>query len=94
MVSSFASPFDRDRKRVTAFTVQYEAWVGERWRPVARYDSAHGRAHLDVLDWDGRVVEKHWLPEGTDYGAALTDGIRDFLQNWAAYRAAFMERKP
>jgi hypothetical protein len=37
-------------KRILAFTVQYETLVEGEWRPVIRYDTAHGVVHKDILD--------------------------------------------
>jgi hypothetical protein len=86
--------FDFDRGRVTDFVVQLECWIEDRWRPVARYDAAHGRAHRDVLDWDGRVVEKDWLPAELTYNRAMALGERDLAENAETYRSEFLRRRP
>ena len=49
---------ERENGGLRAFTVQLEVWTGDDWRPAVRYDSAHGHAHRDTLDWDGRVIDK------------------------------------
>lgn len=85
---------DVERGRVTAFTVQLETYVGERWYPVLRYDSAHGYPHRDLLDWDGRVMDKFWLDPTMSAEDAVRYAERDLDENAAAYLAAFMERKP
>jgi hypothetical protein len=54
--------FDTDQGQGVDFTVQLECWIEDRWRPAVRYDTAHGQAHRDTLDWEGRVIDKLWLP--------------------------------
>ncbi|HUG61892.1 MAG TPA: hypothetical protein VMP03_08600 [Methylomirabilota bacterium] len=85
--------FDLDRGRVTDFTVQLECWIDERWRPVARYDSAHGQAHRDTLDWAGRVIEKRWLSADLSFNRAVVFAEQDLLARAATYRIDFMRRR-
>ncbi|MGH2534595.1 MAG: DUF7718 family protein [Thermomicrobiales bacterium] len=82
------------RGRVTAFTVQYEGLIEEKWMPVVRYDTVHGRPHRDTLDWHGRVVDKEWLTVDIDLNTAATLAERDIISNWQTYRAGFMQRRP
>lgn len=74
---------------VVEFLVQYETRIDGRFRPVVRYDTAHGDAHRDLLDAQGRNLEKHWLP-GWDYGQALQHAIADLRANWPRYRHNFL----
>jgi hypothetical protein len=85
-----------ERGRIVAFTVQFEVLIEGRYRPAARYDSAHGRAHRDTLDWNGRPIRglKHWLPESMNFNDALTFAERDFKVNAAEYRREFLRRRP
>lgn len=56
----------RTRKgKVVEFLVQLEMLAGETWKPVVRYDNAHGFAHRDVLDFLGRETEKKPLKLAT-----------------------------
>jgi hypothetical protein len=73
--------------------VLYLATVGDRIYPVMRYDTAHGDPHRDTLDWDGRVVEKLWMPEKS-YADALSDAIREVKATWEDMFAAFLQRRP
>ena len=75
---------------VVRFAVQYEARVGgeQRRRAVVRWDSAHGRAHRDLLDPAGNVARKDWI-DGTPYAQVVTDAIGEGKRDWRAYRAAF-----
>ena len=51
---------------------------------VARYDTAHGMAHLDILSRRGNLVEKRWLG-GMSFERALTIAIEDFKENHEDY---------
>ena len=75
---------------VVRFAVQYEARVGgeRRRRAVVRGDSAHGRAHRDLLDPAGTVARKDWIDDRT-YDQVLTDAIDEVKRDWHACRAAF-----
>ena len=39
-----------NRREVTVFTLQLEILVGDDWLPVVRYDTAHGEAHVNLID--------------------------------------------
>lgn len=79
-----------DRGRVTMFVVQLEAWHQERWKPVRRYDTAHGQPHLDVLDTRGHIIDKQWLQHPNN--AALTLAINGIKANWRRHLAEFERR--
>jgi hypothetical protein len=51
-----------ERGKVHDYTVLYLTIIDGRLMPVERFDAAHGYPHRDTPDWDGHVVEKHWLP--------------------------------
>lgn len=86
--------FRSSRGRVLAFTAQLELWIDETWRLAVRYDSGHGQAHRDTLDWQGRVIDKVWLPATMTSKDALTFGERDLHTNAGRYRNEFIGRKP
>lgn len=75
---------------VVRFSVQYEArfGVGERFRAVVRWDSAHGRAHRDTLDPAGNAARKDWI-DGVPYAQVVTNAIAAVKRDWKTYRAAF-----
>ena len=79
--------FNVGRKQVFAFTVQLECFIEDEWRPIVRYDTAHGFAHRDVLR-PGGETEKTRL-DAQDYNTALTLAINDLRQNWAKYRLRY-----
>jgi hypothetical protein len=75
------------RKKVVEFRIQLEILVSGEWYPVVRYDTAHGKAHRDVLHPDGSQ-SKDWF-EGYTIEEVLTIGQKDILENWSAYRDRF-----
>jgi hypothetical protein len=85
---------DVDRGQVTAFTLQLEIYADGRWRPVVRYDSAHGQPHRDLLDGDGHGIDKFWLSPTMTNKEAVRFAEIDLSNNAATYVAVFLERKP
>ena len=72
---------------ITEFSVQYEAFILNKWHPIIRYDTTHGFAHLDKMHPDGSV-EKEPLPYW-DYNEALTFAQYDIKSNWEWYREKY-----
>jgi len=70
--------------------VQFETFVNKQWRPVIRYDTAHGYAHKDILDWHGRVIEKIEMVN-IDYKKALQIANLDIDSNWKIYKRRFLK---
>lgn len=64
-----------ERGQTLAFTVQYEPWVDGAHRPAVRYDTAHGFAHRDILDWDGVAVKDRGSGLGRR-GLAIRPSVR------------------
>ncbi len=92
--SAFLTPDDRVRHyhfsvkgKTTKFVVQYEAYILGEWRPIIRYDTAHGFAHLDRMHPDGSV-EKVPLPYW-NYNEVLTFAQNDIKSNWEWYRERY-----
>ncbi len=85
--------FTTERGHVVAYTAQYEAWIEEKYRPIVRYDSAHGHPHVDILDWSGKTVEKIWLSHET-LGEAFTHALDEIEETWQDLREAFLRRRP
>jgi hypothetical protein len=44
----------KEHGTIAGFVVQYEALLGGVWRPIVRYDTAHGFAHKDLIHPSGR----------------------------------------
>lgn len=74
-------------KKIIEFRIQLEILVDEDWYPVVHYDTAHGKAHRDILDPDGKQM-KDWF-EGYSVEEVLTIGQKDILENWRTYRERF-----
>jgi len=55
---------------------------------VARYDTAHGTPHRDILSRSNNVLEKNWLTQ-MDFDSALTFAIDDFKKNYEDYITAW-----
>jgi hypothetical protein len=85
--------FTTERGRVTTFTVQYETVIEGQAIAVARYDTAHGFPHLDLLDRRGRVVAKIPLAGQPSLGAALTYAEQELATSWRRYREAFFKER-
>ena len=70
--------------RVVSFVIRLVARRTDREYAVARYDTAHGKLHLDLPAPSGRVTERRWL-DVDDFETALTHAIQDFKQNHEKY---------
>ncbi len=79
-----------ERGKVVRFVVQLEiGLVGEATtRPVIRYDTAHGFAHIDRYNRRGKRKKEHLAI--TDFNQALTVAEQDIKQHWPAYRERFV----
>ena len=76
-------------RSVTRFVVQLELCVGDVWRPILRFDTAHSFAHRDTIHADGRV-EKTALPV-QDFNEALTLAEEELRQTWRVHRDQFVK---
>jgi hypothetical protein len=76
-------------KTIVEFRIQLEIFVKDEWHAVVRYDTAHGKAHRDVLHPNGSQ-SKDWF-EGYAMEEVLTIGQKDILENWSAYRDRFVK---
>jgi hypothetical protein len=66
----------------------------EGYHALCRYDTAHGFAHLDRLDYRGRVIEKVAVPGITSYKTAYTHAKDDLQKNYQLYWKAYLEASP
>jgi hypothetical protein len=78
-----------DRGEVTEFMIQYETFIGDRWHPILRYDSAHGQAHRDLIHPDGTQTKEMY--PNYSYAEIMTIGQRDIIENWLTYRANYVK---
>jgi hypothetical protein len=72
-----------EKGRVIEFIVQLEV----RGKPVKRYDTAHGFAHLDRYNLKGNQKKERLQ---LSFNAALTLAERAIKQNWSIYRERFL----
>jgi hypothetical protein len=82
--------FSTERGRVLGFVVQLEVVVAGSWKPVIRFDTAHGFAHCDRYRPDGSV-EKHEPLPTSDFNHALTLATRTVRMEWAQLAKPFRE---
>lgn len=79
-----------ERGRVSRFMVQLETLIEELWTPIARYDTHHGFAHLDLLHLDGTADKISIVAR--DFNEALHIAFADLLTNWDRYVKAYLEQ--
>jgi hypothetical protein len=77
------------KQQIIRFMVQLEVYVRGEWKPIVRYDTAHGFAHRDTCHGDGKI-EKVPLSIG-DYSCTLTFAESDLRSNWKMYRERFLK---
>ena len=75
--------FDHMGRSVSKFSVQYLARIQGEWQPIARYDTAHGFAHMDISHPDG-TQETSEL-KAASYREALVQAITDLKVRWEFY---------
>lgn len=75
------------------FVIQLEYWDGARWWPVIRYDTAHGRPHVDYLDPQGNEYQKVWIDEHPPYNDLVNLVLRDLRQSFLQHIERFREQK-
>ena len=79
--------FDKENDQIVQFSVQYLAFLQGTWKPIVRFDTAHGRAHMDLDHPDGTQDTKE-LPI-QEYNAALTWAIEELRTRWEFYRERY-----
>jgi hypothetical protein len=84
----YCGTYERQGKEILQFAVQLELNCHGVWRPVVRYDNAHGFCHRDTLHADG-TQEKTRLFVG-DLNATFTFAIADLKANWQAHCDRFL----
>ena len=81
--------FDVDQGEVLSFVVQLESWIGNKWKAIVRYDTAHGFAHRDKMH-ARKETEKVEIQVRT-YKEGLNFAIDDMEANWRDYRRRYEE---
>lgn len=78
-----------EKGKVIKFVVQYEAFISEDWRPIARYDTFHGFAHLDL--YETHRQKKKLKLAVNDFNEALTYAENDLKKNWMKYLKNYLQ---
>ncbi|MGC4108143.1 MAG: hypothetical protein QM753_17605 [Thermomicrobiales bacterium] len=78
---------------VISFTIQLEYWHREKWRPVIRYDSAHGQAHIDYLAPNGREYDKTWLGIFPPFNEAFTIAELELVNRYDEHIEQFLRKE-
>ncbi len=81
---------ETDKGKVPGFSVQLEVFVNNLWQVLIRYDSAHGFAHIDQYNLDGKKIKKELHLKLNE---ALNLADEDIKENWKVYQRAFLEGK-
>jgi len=83
--------FHRTEKgTIIYFVVQLEIEFENEWKPVIRYDCAHGVSHIDKYDLTGNK-KKEVLD--MSFNDALTLADKDINKNWEKYKLTFLWSK-
>jgi hypothetical protein len=80
--------YRRRGKRIAAYTVQLEIPHQGAWRPVVRFDNAHGFCHRDDIHPDG-TQEKTATFVG-DANETFTKAIDEIQANWESHVNRFL----
>ena|SRR3990172_2261313 len=75
---------------VVAFAVVLVMETAEGLVNVARYDTAHGMPHRDVLGRRKGLLSKHWFPS-VPFNRVLDLAIADFKTNHEGYLRIYEE---
>ncbi len=80
---------EADRGRVIRFVVQLEVKLHGEWVPVVRYDTAHGKPHVDLYETPTRKTKR---PIQLPVAEAMTFAQEDISKNWSRYCDQFLRR--
>lgn len=83
--------FQIDRGKIRRFVVQYETFRDAAWRPIIRYDTAHGFAHADLFHPKGKPT-KTPLPK-VGFNEAFTLAQEDINRNWERYLTRYRQEE-
>jgi len=75
-----AVDFETDGPRMVSFVVRLVFTNDQGEHTMARYDTAHGTAHRDLLTPANRLREKRWMTN-VDFFRALDYAVKDFKKN-------------
>lgn len=73
----------------SVIVIQYEAFIDGKWRPIVRFDEAHGFFHRDVLFPSGEQEKK--AQPANEMDVALTEAIKYIKLSWHKHRQTYEE---
>jgi hypothetical protein len=79
-----------DKGKVTDIVVQYESFIGGKWRIIVRYDCSHGFFHRDFLNPNGTKEKKSIGIKNLE--DALLYAEQDFKDRWEFYRDKYLKK--
>ena len=62
--------------------------ISKEWKPVIRFDTAHGFSHKDIMKTDGTTIKQPLYFD--NYNLAFTFATIDLKSNWKNYRRNFL----
>ena len=71
--------------------MQYEVFIKNQWKPIARYDTAHNFVHLDIIYADGSVAKQR-IPI-LDYNDAYTFADLNLKATFKKHKERFMKER-
>ena len=80
--------FRERNEGIVAFTSQLEHFLKGRWRPVIRYDNAHGFVHKDFYSIDGKQKRKEKIAV-KNLKEAILIADKDLRDNYEQYIVKF-----
>ncbi len=80
--NSSKGPMERNNAEIIDLTVQLEL-NEDGWKPIVRYNYAHGIPHRDLIKKDGKK-EKLWL-HGKTLKEVVNYAKKDIMNNWREY---------
>lgn len=69
---------------IISFVIRLMLISEEGEHNLARYDTAHGTPHRDIVSPSNRVTQKDWLTD-LEFQDAMAYGINDFKENHENY---------
>ena len=79
-----------DKGKVIDMVVQYETKIKEQWKPVVRYDCAHGFFHRDIIYPSGDKEKKAIAIR--DLETALSYAEQDIKDHWDLYKEKYIKQ--
>ncbi len=78
--------------KFAAVLTRFRVGIGG-WDEICRYDTAHGFAHLDILDEHRKVINKIPLSGVASYNEAFTYAINDLKENHQKFWEEYIVRQ-